>query len=141
MSKPSTSIQSNFSLGKAEHLCRQSIIDALYEQSQSVFSHPFKINYLKLPILPAPDWVKIQVLFPVSKRKYKRAVKRNSTRRVTRELFRLNRADFMSELNNCPFKLAISIAYIDNTPIDFHKNGPAMRKALKKLSDLICNYV
>lgn len=141
MSKPNTSIQSQFTFGKAEHLCRQSLIELLYAQQQVVYVHPFRITYLKLPELPAPEWVRVQVMFPVPKKKYKLAVKRNRTRRITRELYRLNKESLILSLKDRPFKLILSIAYTDNTDIDFHKHGKFMKKALQKLEDLLGNYV
>lgn len=141
MSKPEASVPVDFSFGKVEHLCKQSLIELLYAQQQSVYSHPFKLTYLKVPSLPAPSWVKVQVMFPVSKKKHKRANKRNQTRRIVRELYRLNKQALLAPMQHCPFSLALSISYTDTETIDFHKHGKSMQKALTKLADLITNYI
>lgn len=77
-------------LSKAERLCSRKRIDALFDGgARSLSAYPVRAVYRMLePGGPAP----VEVLFSVSKRRFKRAVKRNRVKRQLREAYRRNKS-------------------------------------------------
>lgn len=78
----------NYKLTKNERLHSEKLIKELFDKGSSFFLHPFKVLLLDMPI--EGDGT-VQVLFSVSKKKIKKAVKRNFIKRRMKEAFRLNK--------------------------------------------------
>lgn len=82
-------------LGKAEKLKSQKIIDQLFNEGKAVSHNGFTLVYLYLPlqtIYPA------QVSFSVPKRNFKHAHERNRIKRLMREAYRLNKLPLYQKL-------------------------------------------
>lgn len=121
---------SMFTFAKSERLCRNSLIDKLFSDGKSFMAYPFRITYLltqNSEIDPA------QVLFIVSKKRYKRANKRNLLKRRMREAYRLNKLELYNYLNNNELKIIFAINYISNEILDFSEIHDKMIKAILKL--------
>lgn len=141
MPKPISSNLKNYRFGKHEHLKKQVWIELLFSEQQSIFQFPFKIYYYKVSMLDAPEWVYAQVMFPVAKRVVKRAVKRNRARRLMRELYRLNKSEFIDELRKHGVRLVMAISCVDPKNLEISKGNIAMKKALEKVLEVTTNYV
>lgn len=87
---------------KSQRLCRLKPINHLFtSESRTLTAYPLRVIYQTLPSTPLPPRVggrggslglpPTQVLFSVSKRKFKHAVNRNRAKRQMRESWRLNR--------------------------------------------------
>lgn len=75
-----------FTFRKAEHLCRKKEIDALFSQPhQSVRVFPVLAVFQEVD---RTSGAPVQLLLSVSKRRFKRAVRRNRTKRILREAYR-----------------------------------------------------
>lgn len=75
-----------FTFRKAEHLCSKKEIDALFSQShQSVRVFPVLAVFQEVD---RTSGAPVQLLLSVSKRRFKRAVRRNRTKRLLREAYR-----------------------------------------------------
>ena len=74
-----------YTFKKEERLCNKRLIDGLYHNGSSFLCYPFKATWC-LSDLPAP--FPAQVLFAVSKKRFKRAVDRNRVKRLMREAYR-----------------------------------------------------
>ena len=75
-----------------------------------------------------------QVLFAVSKKRFKRAVDRNRIKRVSREVYRLNKqAHLYDQLTGSEKKIVVSLAYIGK---ELPEYGFAEKKMLKLLKQL-----
>ena len=75
-----------FTFRKAEHLCRKKEIDALFNQAhQSVRVFPVLAVFQQVE---RASGAPVQLLLSVSKRRFKRAVRRNRTKRLLREAYR-----------------------------------------------------
>ena len=92
-----------FTLHKEERLCSQKIIGDLFTSGESFLAYPLKVVFLKTDLDSSP----VQAAFTVSKRNFKRAVKRNLLKRRMREAYRLNKPGFYEVLVAKNIKLAI----------------------------------
>ncbi|WP_194774890.1 ribonuclease P protein component [Pararhodonellum marinum] len=116
----------NFKLPKNERLHSKKLIKELFDKGSSFFLYPFKAFYF----VPEEGETN-QVLFSVSKKKIKSAVKRNLVKRRFREAYRLNK-----HLLTLPSrtKLVFALVYVSDEMITFDKAQIAVRKLLKKIS-------
>ena len=74
------------SFPKSERLTGRNDIARLFQDGESIFSHPYKLVYLS-----AESADQSRFLVTVPKRNFKSAVKRNLLKRRTREAYRLNK--------------------------------------------------
>lgn len=118
-----------FTFEKSERLCSKKTIDKLFAEGQSVFSFPLKIVYLETGNLAK---VPVQAGFAVSKKNFKRAVRRNLLKRRMREAFRLTKHEFYESVNN--IELAVFFVFTAKEEVDYAEIESAMKKGLKKLA-------
>ncbi|MEI3155223.1 MAG: ribonuclease P protein component [Odoribacter sp.] len=118
-----------YSLSKSERLCSKTLIEELLTSKLSFVKYPFRIVFKE--ILQIGEFP-VRIAISVSKKKFKRAVKRNRIKRLTRESFRLNKNDFY---NNIPPGQTIDILfiYLDNNLPTYIKTEKAIKSALHKI--------
>ena len=121
----------NFSYPKKEKLCSKRIIEKLFETEKPIYEFPLKLFWM---IHELPEDVPVQSLVTVSKRRFKRAVKRNLLKRRMREAFRLNKNPLYSKIKLQNVQLAIMIIYNHGELLPFQKIESAMIKAFDKLT-------
>lgn len=92
---------------KAEKLKSKKLITQLFENGKTVIAYPFKLVYLETVF---EDGTLLKTGVSVSKRNFKRAVDRNRIKRLMREAYRLNKAQYFS---NTSTHYAFMILYID----------------------------
>ena len=73
---------------KSQHLCSKKRIDTLFAAKTSFVVYPIRVIYHLEP--SQADLTAVQLLLSVSKRHFKRAVKRNRVKRQLREAYRNN---------------------------------------------------
>jgi len=123
-----------YNFPKQEKVVSLKIINALFEKgTHQVFLFPFKISL----VVVTNQAVSSQVLIIVPKRNFKKAVDRNRIKRQIREIYRLNKAPFLTTLNNLQIQVALSLAFIGKNNLDYNKANWAFVKALKMLSEHI----
>src|ERR1700749_3235213 len=99
-----------YTFTKEERLCNQKLIDQLFHNGSSFLCYPFKVSWL---IATDPQLFPAQVLFSVSKKRYKKAVDRNLIKRRIREAYRLHKQQHLySALQGLEKNIAFSIAFI-----------------------------
>jgi len=119
-----------FTFHKEERLCSQKIIGDLFTSGESFLAYPLKVVFLKTDI---PESSPVQAAFTVSKRNFKRAVKRNLLKRRMREAYRLNKPGFYEELAASDIHLAIMFVYVGKEITEFSAIEKGMLSAFKKL--------
>ncbi len=115
---------------KEERLCSKKVIDKLFAEGESFLAFPLKVVHIKTDL---PNQVPVQAGFTVSKKIYKRAVKRNRIKRLMREAFRLNKQKLPTLDNNK--QLAVFFIFIGKELPTFVQVEKAMKKALYKLAE------
>ncbi|MDX8341625.1 ribonuclease P protein component [Draconibacterium sp. IB214405] len=120
----------SFSLKKEERLCSKKVIDKLFAEGESFLAFPLKVVHLKTD-LPLP--VKVQAGFTVSKKIFKRAVKRNRIKRLMREAYRLNKQKLPTLADDK--QMAVFFIFIGKELPTFQQVEKAVKKALYKLNE------
>jgi ribonuclease P protein component len=120
-----------YTFTKEERLCNKKLIDELFHNGSSFLCYPFKVSWLNTT---APQPFPAQVLFSVSKKRYKKAVDRNLIKRRIREAYRLHKQEHLySLLSNTNKSIVFSIGFVGKeiAPYDF-----IQKKVLKLLMQL-----
>jgi len=119
----------NFTFKKNERLSSKTIIASLFENGKFINAYPFRISYMPYDY---PDSIPGQVMFIVSKRRLKKAVDRNRTRRLMREAYRLQKHEFYT-MNARKFAMAIS--FNGKEALDLETAKKSIAKIISKLKD------
>jgi ribonuclease P protein component len=119
-----------FTLKKEERLCSQKVIGEMFTSGESFLSYPLKVVFQKTEL---PGSYPVQAAFTVSKRNFKRAVKRNLLKRRMREAYRLNKPGFYHEITGKELQMAIMFVYIGKDMAEYAVIEKAMISALKKM--------
>ena len=108
-----------FTLRKEERICSKKQIEQLFggKTSHSVVAFPIRAVFAETPHEDGLRAVKMMV--SVSKRHFKRAVKRNSIKRQVREAFRKNKQILTEKLAQQPGKgINVAFLWMDNKQIE-----------------------
>ena len=118
---------------KKEKLKSKKLIDQLFTEGQSVSAFPLRLVYM--PTTFNEDVI-AKTGVSVSKRNFKTAVDRNRIKRLLREAYRLNKADFF---NNLTTQHAFMILYIGKDKPTFTQVETRMKMVFEKFSNKISN--
>jgi ribonuclease P protein component len=120
-----------YSLNKSERLCSKKLIDELLLSKCSFVKYPFRVIY---KISSQPGEFPARIAVSVSKKKFKRAVKRNRIKRLTREAYRLNKPEFYHQI---PIGNTVDILfiYLDNQLHTYQKIEKAILQSTKKIQN------
>ena len=121
-----------YTFKKEERLCNKKLIEGLYHSGSSFLCYPFKASW---QLVDAPQKFPVQILFSVSKKRFKRAVDRNLIKRRTREAYRLNKQQYLYEvLISTDKKIVLSLAYVGK---EIAASDFIEKKMLKLLTQLV----
>lgn len=98
-------------------------------RSFSVF--PLRVVYLPVEELEADA----SILISVSKRRFKRAVKRNRVKRQIREAYRVNKHELLNILVERKCRLAIAFIYLSDQLVESSIIEDRMRIALVRITE------
>ena len=121
-----------YNFTKEERLCNKKLIDELFHSGSSFLCYPFKASWL---IIDAPQQFPVQILFAVSKKRFKSAVDRNLIKRRMREAYRLHKQQNLYHLlTGANKKIVLSIGYIGKEIAEYDL---IEKKTLKLFTQLI----
>lgn len=119
-----------FTLSKTERLSSKTLFNELFGSGLSFVKYPFRIIYKKSSL---PGEYPARIAISVSKKKFKRAVKRNRIKRLTREAFRLNKTSLYTSIPSGT-TIDILLIYLDNTLPTFEKIEKALKSSIQKIN-------
>lgn len=121
-------------LHKSERLDKKKVIEKLFAGGSRSFSvFPLRVVYLPVEELEAPA----SILVSVSKRRFKRAVKRNRVKRQIREAYRLNKHGLLDVLANKQCRLAIAFIYLSDQLVESSLIAERMKTALARIAEKV----
>lgn len=123
-----------YTFPKRERLCSTKSIDSLFSGGESFIAYPLRIVY-RIETENDETQRSASSLISVSKKKFKRAVKRNRVKRLIREAYRLNKAPISELLENKGIRMDIALLYLKDelpTYVDIEKS---ILKTISILSD------
>ncbi|WP_346713756.1 ribonuclease P protein component [Mediterranea massiliensis] len=121
-------------LRKPERLSRKKIIEKLFAGGSRSFSiFPLRVVWLPVEELD----VQASLLVSVSKRRFKRAVKRNRVKRQIREAYRLNKQPLLEALAEKDLRLALAFIYLSDELVDSTVIAEKMKIALVRIVEKV----
>lgn len=121
-------------LHKSERLDKKKIIEKMFAGGARSFSvFPLRVVYLPVESLEAPA----AILISVSKRRFKRAVKRNRVKRQIREAYRKNKQELLLQLQANSQQLAVAFIYLSDRLVDSTDIEERMKTALARIIEKI----
>ncbi|MDR2969059.1 MAG: ribonuclease P protein component [Tannerellaceae bacterium] len=128
-----------YTFSKEERLSWKRYIDLLFAQGQSFVAFPLRVIFLFLdePPFGEPLSARSSTLISVSKKKFKRAVKRNRIKRQIRETYRVRKPELITSLEAKDKHLLVAFLYLDNEFHTFPQMEKAMSKAIRILREKI----
>lgn len=119
-------------LHKVERLDKKKIIEKMFAGGSRSFSvFPLRVVYLPVEELEADA----SILISVSKRRFKRAVKRNRVKRQVREAYRVNKHELLNILVERKCRLAIAFIYLSDQLVESSIIEDRMRIALVRITE------
>lgn len=122
-----------YSLSKSERLCSKKLIDELLTSKCSFVKYPFRVIFKESS---QSNEFPTRIAISVSKKKFKRAVKRNRVKRLTREAFRLNKIDFYNKIA-AGHTLDILFIYLDDSLPTYAKTEKAVKSSMQKILTIL----
>ena len=120
-------------LRKSERLDKKKVIEKMFAGGSRSFSvFPLRVVYLPVEELEAP----VSILVSVSKRRFKRAVKRNRVKRQIREAYRMNKHGLLASADGkkrC--RLAVAFIYLSDQLVDSSVIEDRMKTALARIAE------
>ena len=119
---------------KSERLCSKKAIAELFENGKAFYSFPFQIIWTTDE---GESEFPAQVAISVSKRIFRRAVKRNLIRRRIREAYRKNKHILYDYLVTSNTRISFIIIFKDSSVPEYLAMEKAVCKSLTKLTEHI----
>lgn len=120
-------------LRKSERLDKKKIIEKMFAGGSRSFSmYPLRVVYLPVEGQEA----EVSILVSVSKRRFKRAVKRNRVKRQIREAYRLNKQPLIETLRQRQGpRLAVAFIYLSDELVSTSLIAERMKTALARIAE------
>ncbi|MCC8186191.1 MAG: ribonuclease P protein component [Bacteroides sp.] len=117
---------------KAERLKSKKTIEKMFAGGARSFSiFPVRVVYMPVEKHEAD----VSILLSVSKKRFKRAVKRNRVKRQLREAYRKNKTLLTHTITAREYSLAVAFIYLDDSLPDSIRVEEVMQKLLKRIAE------
>ena len=103
-------MQTKLTFRKQERLTGEIRINKHFNEGGFFISYPFRVGFSIVEKSEIP----VKMLIGVPKKRYKHSVDRNRIKRLFREIYRLNKIELFSILENKKFSIYLSINYISS---------------------------
>ena len=120
----------DLSFPKKEKLCSQKVIEELFSSGRSFINYPLRVVFMTQEEQTDSP---VKVLVSVSKRRFKRAYKRNLLKRRIREAYRLNKHLIFPLLNKDSVNVVIAFVYLSTEIKPYSEIEKAMINTLESL--------
>lgn len=121
-------------LRKSERLNKKKIIEKMFAGGSHSFSvFPLRVVYLPIEEAEAP----VSILVSVSKRRFKRAVKRNRVKRQIREAYRKNKHTLLQTLQARERQFAVAFIYLSDRLTSSAEIEERMKTALARIAERV----
>lgn len=131
-----TEISTRHTFSKKEKLCSDKTIGSLFLSGESFVAYPLRVVYLLHDETDAENQY-ASVLISVSKKRFKRAVKRNRIKRLVREAYRLNKSHYTDLLKIHNKRIDIAFIYLKNELAEYSEIEKSILKTVTQLKDKI----
>ena len=125
---------SNCTLPKAERISRKLVIDKIFTTGKSFVVYPIRVVYVTSTEEQEAD---AAIMVSVSKKKFKRAVKRNYIKRRVKEAYRLNKhlLNLAEGVNN----ISIAFIYLSADLKSFDTINKKIEELILQLNEKLCS--
>ena len=127
-------MKKNHSFPKSEHLCGEIRVAKLYTEGNAFIAYPIRVVY---NITDEKTNARVKVLISVPKKRFKHAVDRNRIKRMLREVYRLNKQEFVMAATEKDLYLNIAFNYVADTELEYAEKKKKMQQALTKIRNKI----
>lgn len=119
---------------KEERVFGKKDVDYLFSEGKSFVTYPLRVIYVEKELISD---IPVSILVSVSKKRFKRAVKRNRIKRLIRESYRLNKNELSKSLSLQKKGLHIAFLYLNNELCNYQEMEIAMKRALSTLKSIL----
>ncbi|MDP4269855.1 MAG: ribonuclease P protein component [Bacteroidota bacterium] len=125
---------SDFTLPKAERISRKLVIDKLFTKGTSFVVYPIRVVYVTST---EEQEAQAAMMISVSKKKFKRAVKRNYIKRRIKEAYRLNK--HLLQVPESVGNISIAFIYLSGGLKSFDSLNQKMEEIMLQLNEKLCS--
>lgn len=120
-------------LAKTERICSKNLIDRMFTggEARSFSVFPLRVVYMSADESLEP----VSILVSVSKKRFKRAVKRNRVKRQIREAYRLNKGILTEVAIRSGQNIALAFIYLSDELVSSETIQEKMRIALNRIAE------
>jgi ribonuclease P protein component len=126
-----------FSLSKHERIKSKKTIDTLFLSGEAFFVFPYKVIYTLQPLDESNKESGLRILISVPKRIHKRANRRNRIKRLSKEVYRLQKNELKMKLTERALSMNIMMIYTAPDEIPFVELQGKMQRILLMLLERI----
>ena len=117
---------------KKERVSGKTRIEKIFASGNAFLIYPFRVVYYVYDSMTAPA-----LLISIPKKRLKRAVQRNRMKRLTREVYRLNKSALdVSKLSECN-SVDIAVIYVADKLLPYSVIEKSLVRALREVSKRI----
>ena len=126
--------ENQYTLSKEERLYAEKRIEALFAGGSSFIAYPLRVVYIVREKETEDESPAVTILIIVSKKRFKRAVKRNRVKRLVREAYRLNKKEFLEFSIQSKKSYDIAFLYLKNELPTYAEIEKAILKTINTLN-------